>query len=212
MPKARDPNRDRAIEIWREHGGEIINRQIAEQLGIDEKKVTVWKQRDKWNVVQQSGDNVVQQKKKTVVQQKPPKANKQQKEVAREDPPEAETELTDKQRMFVLEYMRDFNATRAAMAAGYSMRTAYSIGWENLRKPEIQAEITRMKEQMAGELGLSVHRVTARLNLTLPATLDSLLRTLITTVDRLRQLVNRMLGSRGGGSGGGPGGGSRSGG
>lgn len=165
MPKARDPNRDRAVEIWREHGGEITNRQIAEQLGIDEKKVAVWKQRDKWNVVQQSPDTVVQQKKKTVVQQKPNKSNKQpkkrQKGVARGDPPEVDAELTEKQRMFVLEYMRDFNATRAAMAAGYSKRTAYSIGWENLRKPEIQAEINRMKEQMAGELGLSVHRVIA---------------------------------------------------
>ncbi|WP_342480059.1 terminase small subunit [Paenibacillus sp. FSL L8-0340] len=164
MPRARDPNRDRALEVWREHGGEITNRQIAEQLDIDEKKVAVWKQRDKWNVVQQSSDNVVQQKMKTVVQQKPAKSNKQpiqQKEVARGDPPKLDTELTDKQRMFVLEYMRDFNATRAAMAAGYSKRTAYSIGWENLRKPEIQAEIARMKDQMAGELGLSVHRVIA---------------------------------------------------
>ncbi|MEK4355183.1 terminase small subunit [Paenibacillus sp. FSL R5-0475] len=163
MPRARDPNRDRALEIWREHGGEITNRQIAEQLDIDEKKVAVWKQRDKWNVVQQSSDNVVQQpkEKKSVVQQKKPKINKQKKEVARGDPSEVEDELTDKQRMFVLEYMRDFNATRAALAAGYSKRAAYSIGWENLRKPEIQAEITRLKDQMVGELGLSVHRVIA---------------------------------------------------
>ncbi|OMD04725.1 terminase small subunit [Paenibacillus sp. FSL R5-0636] len=162
MPRARDPNRDRALEIWREHGGEITNRQIAEQLDIDEKKVAVWKQRDKWIVVQQSSNNVVQQpkEKKSVVQQKKQKSNKQNKEVARGDPPE-EGELTDKQRMFVLEYMRDFNATRAALAAGYSKRAAYSIGWENLRKPEIQAEITLLKEQMTAELGLSVHRVIA---------------------------------------------------
>ncbi|MEK4237655.1 phage terminase small subunit-related protein [Paenibacillus sp. FSL H7-0714] len=41
MPRARDPNRDRALEIWREHGGEITSRQISEQLDIDEKKVAV---------------------------------------------------------------------------------------------------------------------------------------------------------------------------
>jgi len=78
MARARDPNRDRALEIWREHGGNITNRQIAEQLGVDEKKVAVWKQRDKWNVVQQSVDSVVQQDDATVVQQKPrgaPKGN-----------------------------------------------------------------------------------------------------------------------------------------
>ncbi|MFD3271507.1 terminase small subunit [Paenibacillus dendritiformis] len=71
--------------------------------------------------------------------------------------------LTDKQRIFVMEYLRDFNATRAAMAAGYSKKTAYSIGWELLRKPEVQAEIQRHKEALTGELGLDVRRVIAEL-------------------------------------------------
>ncbi|WP_246020980.1 phage terminase small subunit-related protein [Paenibacillus lentus] len=53
MARARDPNRDHAKEIWLEHGGDITNRRIAEMLGVDEKKIAVWKQRDKWNVVQQ---------------------------------------------------------------------------------------------------------------------------------------------------------------
>ncbi|WP_059043967.1 phage terminase small subunit [Paenibacillus rubinfantis] len=78
MPRARDPNRDRAMEIWLEHGGDITNRQIAELLDVDEKKVAVWKQRDNWNVVQQSSENVVQQTKPNVVQQRygAPKGNK----------------------------------------------------------------------------------------------------------------------------------------
>lgn len=36
--------------------------------------------------------------------------------------------LNAKQRLFVAEYLLDGNATRAAIAAGYSERTAYSIG------------------------------------------------------------------------------------
>ena len=64
MARTRDPNRDKAFEIWKQHDGNITNRAIAEQLEIDEKKVAVWKQRDKWNVVQQTKGNVVQQKKK----------------------------------------------------------------------------------------------------------------------------------------------------
>ncbi|KUP22401.1 phage terminase small subunit [Paenibacillus sp. DMB5] len=62
MARARDPNRDQAKQIWLDHGGNITNRQIAEQLNVDEKKVAVWKQRDRWNVVQQSSETVVQQK------------------------------------------------------------------------------------------------------------------------------------------------------
>lgn len=162
MPRARDPNRDRALEIWREHGGEITNRQIAEQLDIDEKKVAVWKQRDKWSVVQQSSNNVVQQPKKNVVQQKKSKTNKSQKIAARGDPVKSDsTKLTEKEEIFILEYLRDFNATRAAMAAGYSKKTAYVIGWENLRKPKIQAKIVEHKEAVTAELGLSVQRVIA---------------------------------------------------
>lgn len=45
--------------------------------------------------------------------------------------------LTDKQRRFVDEYLVDLNATQAAIRAGYSQKTAASIGEENLRKPEI---------------------------------------------------------------------------
>ncbi len=48
---------------------------------------------------------------------------------------------TDKQRRFVEEYCVDFNATQAAIRAGYSQKTAHAIGWENLRKPEIRAAL-----------------------------------------------------------------------
>lgn len=51
--------------------------------------------------------------------------------------------FTVKQQIFIEEFPIDFNATRAALAAGYSKKTAYSIGHENLRKPEIAAEIQR---------------------------------------------------------------------
>lgn len=50
--------------------------------------------------------------------------------------------LTAKQELFVLEYLKDLNATQAAIRAGYSQDTAGSIGSENLQKPEISAAIT----------------------------------------------------------------------
>ena len=63
MPRERNPNRDKAKQIWLEHNGDVTNRRIAEQLGENEKVVAVWKQRDKWNVVQQSDASVVQHNK-----------------------------------------------------------------------------------------------------------------------------------------------------
>lgn len=54
MARPRNPNQDRAYEIYKEHDGNITNREIAAMLGEDEKVVAVWKSRGKWNVVQQS--------------------------------------------------------------------------------------------------------------------------------------------------------------
>lgn len=57
--------------------------------------------------------------------------------------------LTPKQEMFANEYLKHFNATSAALNAGYSPKTAYSIGWENLRKPEIAEAISKRLAESA---------------------------------------------------------------
>lgn len=49
--------------------------------------------------------------------------------------------MTVKQKRFCDEYLISGNATDAAIKAGYSPKTAYSIGNENLSKPEIKAYI-----------------------------------------------------------------------
>jgi len=56
--------------------------------------------------------------------------------------------MNNKQKVFVNEYLQSFNATDAAKKAGYSEKTAYSIGQENLKKPEIAAEIQRRLEAL----------------------------------------------------------------
>ena len=49
--------------------------------------------------------------------------------------------MTAKQQLFVDEYLIDLNATQAALRAGYSEKTARSIGAENLSKPDIEKAI-----------------------------------------------------------------------
>jgi phage terminase small subunit len=56
---------------------------------------------------------------------------------------------TDKQQRFVQEYVKDLNATQAAIRAGYSESTANVIGYENLTKPYIRAAIERRLAQIA---------------------------------------------------------------
>jgi phage terminase small subunit len=72
---------------------------------------------------------------------------------------EWETELTPKQRAFVREYLIDLNATQAAIRAGYSEKTAYSIGQENLKKPDIAAAIEAAMKNRADRLDITADRV-----------------------------------------------------
>ncbi|MBK5722583.1 terminase small subunit [Dysgonomonas sp. Marseille-P4677] len=71
--------------------------------------------------------------------------------------------LTDKQEMFCLEYIKDFNATKAAARSGYSESTAYSIGSENLSKPEIQTRIAELMEQRRTDVKVDANYVLKRL-------------------------------------------------
>ena len=68
--------------------------------------------------------------------------------------------LTNKRRAFIGEYLRTFNATAAAIAAGYSEKTAYSIGWEILRIPEVVAEIDRQLSERIMSANEALARLT----------------------------------------------------
>lgn len=67
--------------------------------------------------------------------------------------------LTPKQQRFVAEYLIDLNATQAAIRAGYSKKTAESIGWENLRKPEIADAVKAGKATQLTHADLTATRV-----------------------------------------------------
>ena len=71
--------------------------------------------------------------------------------------------LTKKQELFCKEYIVDFNATRAALAANYSKPTAYAIGAENLRKPQIQAYIKDLMAKREQRLDVTADRVVQEL-------------------------------------------------
>ena len=68
-------------------------------------------------------------------------------------------ELTLKKQRFINEYLVDFNATQAAIRAGYSKKTAYSIGHENLRKPEVVSAIAAKKAEKTKKLDLTAEMV-----------------------------------------------------
>ena len=67
--------------------------------------------------------------------------------------------LNLKQLAFVKEFCVDLNVTQAAKRAGYSERTAYSIGHELLKKPEIQELVQKERHQIATRNDLTIDRI-----------------------------------------------------
>lgn len=115
--------------------------EIASQLNIPEGTVRRWKCTHKW-------DNERSDKKANVRKRKKEENSKNKKAIADEvDQVLENTDLTDKQRLFCLHYIRCFNATKAYKKAyGCSYDVANSEGYKLLVKPCIKDEIKRLKQ------------------------------------------------------------------
>ena len=115
--------------------------EIASQLNVSEGTVRSWKSRYKW-------DCNVANKKRNVAKRKREENSKNKKAIAEAvDQVIDNPDLTDKQRLFCLHYVRCFNATKAyqkAYGCGYDV--ANSEGYKLLVKPCIKEEIQRLKQ------------------------------------------------------------------
>lgn len=67
--------------------------------------------------------------------------------------------MTPRQELFCREYCRDWNGTRAAIAAGYSKKCAQEQASQNLSLPIVQEFIDRYKASITKTVDLSVEEV-----------------------------------------------------
>ena len=67
--------------------------------------------------------------------------------------------LTPKQLAFVSEYLKDLNATKAALRSGFSPRSAGTQGNALLQKPEISAAIQEGQQDAAARNEVTVDRI-----------------------------------------------------
>jgi len=67
--------------------------------------------------------------------------------------------LTPKQKRFVAEYLVDLNATQAAIRAGYSEKTAYSMGQRLLKNVEVQSAVQKAMQKRENRIEITQDRV-----------------------------------------------------
>jgi phage terminase small subunit len=71
--------------------------------------------------------------------------------------------LNDKQRRFAAEYLKDQNATQAAIRAGYSEKTAGSQGHDLLKKPEIRLMLDKKLSKIEEKAEFTVEQAVRQL-------------------------------------------------
>jgi phage terminase small subunit len=91
-----------------------------------------------------------------------PAAKPGKRKPARRPKPEPKT-LTEKQGAFALRYLVHHNATRAAIEAGFSEKTAAVQGYQLLQNPLVRAEIDRLHAEQAERLKIDADQLLRRL-------------------------------------------------
>lgn len=120
-------------------------KEIAEKYGVTINTVKSWKTRYKWS---KDGKKSVHTKTGKVCTQKTDKNNVKKEAIAEAVEQVIEnTELTDKQRLFCVLYVKCFNATKAYQKAyEVDYNTAASIGYRLLENDGVKKEIQRLKK------------------------------------------------------------------
>ncbi len=70
--------------------------------------------------------------------------------------------MTDKQKVFCKEYLKQPDATLAAIKAGYSKNSARTIGSENLKKPVIREYIQQYRSEVLEYIDLYMEDILER--------------------------------------------------
>ena len=139
---ARSPNEkaEEAKQLYKK-GMKLV--EIAEKLEVPAGTVRRWKSTYKWDGEQKSERS----DKKSERSEKNKRDNK--KAIAKEvEEVIQNTQLTDKQQLFCIYYIKCFNATKAYQKAyGVDYATAASIGYRLLENDGVKKEINRLKKE-----------------------------------------------------------------
>jgi phage terminase small subunit len=133
-------------------GGEVMNwkkiraefettaitlKELADKYNISAGTVRSRKKREGWNKTGSATGNAV--KKAT---QRKQRGKAKDFDITPDDVTET---LTEKQRLFCFYYLKNHNATQAAIKAGYTERYPSEVGYGLLQKTAVRAEIERLK-------------------------------------------------------------------
>lgn len=142
MPRERSPAREKAKTLYLKAKGNVVLKDIALKLGVLDTQIRKWKSLDKWDA--ELKGTLPNNKKERHIRNV---ATKLKKLEAKKVKIITESKLPEKQKLFCLYYIKNFNATQAYLKAyECSYNLANSEGYKLLVKPSVKAEIEKLKE------------------------------------------------------------------
>ncbi|HDR7640746.1 TPA: terminase small subunit [Bacillus wiedmannii] len=125
--------------MYKDSKGEIPIEEIAEELGKSISLVRKWKSKDKWD------ENItgnITTGKKVITKVENPKTKKKLKAILEDE------ELSEKERLFCLYYVKYFNGTQAALKSGYTKESAHVQASRLLRRERVSSYIKELKGEL----------------------------------------------------------------
>lgn len=127
---------------------------IAKKYDVSINTVKSWKQRYAWNRDKVCAQGKSMHTKGSAHTRAQPKKEKEF------EPKILNNDLTDKQKLFCIYYLKYFNATKAYQKAYDCARSTAGVqGHKHLRNPKVIAEIDRLKAEQMHELKLDVNDI-----------------------------------------------------
>ena len=142
---------DKRKEAGKDYASGMAYKDISVKYGVPVNTLKSWRTRDHWK------------RGASIIKEVHPKRKKNAPKVAPKiiDELEANSELTDKQKLFCLFYLQRFNATWTYQQVyKCSYNTAMVEGNRTLRNPKIKSQLTELKKQQRSELLVTIDDIT----------------------------------------------------
>ena len=142
MPRQRSPAREKAKDLYLKAKGNIVLKDIASKLGVLDSQVRKWKSLDKWDdQLKGTLPNIKKEQPKRNVAIKIKKLEIKKEKII------AKSKLTEKQKLFCLYYVKNFNATQAYLKAyDCSYVVALGAGPRLCGNARVREEIEKLKD------------------------------------------------------------------
>lgn len=97
--------------------------------------------------------------------------------------------MNNRQQLFCEEYLKDLNATKAAIRAGYSEKTAYSQGQRLLKNVEIKDRLQEIREKIQDENIATIKDIEEFLSLSLNGEMEEEVISVVAEIEGSSKVV-----------------------